>query len=62
MDICLTGILISGGTAGIHEILTSLTAFLDVTKASSKKETAANELITEENKQKIKILQSQQSN
>jgi hypothetical protein len=38
MDIALTGILISGGTSGIHKILTSLTAFLDVTKASSEVE------------------------
>jgi hypothetical protein len=48
MDVGLTGILISGGTAGIHKILTSLTAFLDVTKASSEKETQENKRIATE--------------
>jgi hypothetical protein len=38
IDIILTGTVISGGTAGIHKILTSLTAFLDVTKASAEAE------------------------
>jgi hypothetical protein len=32
IDILLTGIIISEGTAGVHNILTSLTAFLDTSK------------------------------
>jgi hypothetical protein len=38
VDVILTGTIISGGTAGIHKILTSLTAFLDVTKESAEAE------------------------
>jgi uncharacterized membrane protein (DUF441 family) len=40
IDVVLTGTLISGGTAGIHKILTSLTAFLDVNKVSAEAEKA----------------------
>ncbi len=46
VDIFLTGTIIAGGTAGIHKILTSLTAFLDVTKASAKAEKATAEEAT----------------
>jgi hypothetical protein len=35
VDIFLTGTVISGGTAAIHKILTSLTAFMDATKESN---------------------------
>lgn len=60
IDIVLTGTLISGGTAGIHEILTSLTAFLDVTKASAKAEKAEHELKKEESEKTLKTLRSQE--
>jgi hypothetical protein len=36
IDILLTGIIISEGTAGVHNILTSLTAFLAATEEESK--------------------------
>jgi hypothetical protein len=62
VDIILTGTLISGGTAGIHEILTSLTAFLDVTKVSAEAgkakaeaEKIEHEITTVENKKALKI-------
>jgi hypothetical protein len=62
VDIILTGTLISGGTAGIHEILTSLTAFLDVTKVSAEAgkakaeaEKASHELATVEHEKALKI-------
>jgi hypothetical protein len=62
VDIVLTGTLISGGTAGIHEILTSLTAFLDVTKVSAEAgkakaeaEKVGHELVTVENEKALKI-------
>jgi hypothetical protein len=62
VDIVLTGTLISGGTAGIHEILTSLTAFLDVTKVSAEAgkakavaEKVEHEITTVENEKALKI-------
>lgn len=62
VDIVLTGTLISGGTAGIHEILTSLTAFLDVTKVSAEAgkakaeaEKVGHELAIVENEKALKI-------
>ncbi len=62
IDIVLTGTLISGGTAGIHEVLTSLTAFLDVTKVSAEAgkakaeaEKSGHELKAVENEKALKI-------